>query len=324
MLRLKTIGYAVAAALTVSAPLQAQTFPSKPIRIVIPFAPGGSADTIGRTIADGLTKSFGQQAFAENRPGAGGASASAAVARAAPDGHTLVVSGVASHVIAPVLNESVKMDPVNDFTHLAVVGGPPAVLLVHPSLGVNSLTELVEHAKSAARKPPFASPGIGTQAHLVAEAFIQEAEIAMEHIPYKGGADTIPDLLSGRVQIGSLAFNTAAPHVKAGTLKALAITTPTRVAGFPDVPTFKELGYEKLVASTWFGLAGPPGLPPDVAQRLHAEVTRIFNQPEVRGRLEEEMMQIELPPLAEVLPFIKREAEIWGPLAKTAAAQQKP
>jgi tripartite-type tricarboxylate transporter receptor subunit TctC len=126
------------------------------------------------------------------------------------------------------------------------------------------------------------------------------------------------------VQIGSLAFNTAAPHVKAGSLKALAITTPARVSGFPGVPTFKELGYQKLVASTWFGLAGPPGLPQDVAERLNAEVTKIFNQPEVRTRLAQEMMQIELPPLPEVLPFIQREAEIWGPLAKAAGAQQKP
>lgn len=318
---LKPIVLAVLAAMILpSVPAAAQEgWPSKPMRVVIPFAPGGSADTIGRLIADHLTKTFGQQTIAENRAGAGGVTGSAAVARARPDGTTFVVSGVASHVIAPAINDSVAFDPLKDFTHLAVIGGPPSVLLVHPSLGIGSAGELERYVASVGRKIPYASPGVGTHAHLVAEAYQRAARLSLEHVPYRGGADTISDLLSGRVTIGSIALSTANPHIKAGSLRALALTAPRRLPELPDVPTFAELGHAELTAPNWFGLAAPAGLSPEIAERLNAEVSNLFNQPEIRARLSDEAMSMELPPLPEVLPFIAREKERWGAIAKTAA-----
>jgi tripartite-type tricarboxylate transporter receptor subunit TctC len=200
----------------------AQAWPSKPVRIVAPFAPGGSADTLGRIVAQKLGESFKQSFIVENRPGAGGAIGSELVARAAPDGYTLVVSGVASHAIAPSLPRGTPYDPVKDFTHIALFGGPPAVLVVNPSVPANNLQELVALLKKEPGKYSYGSPGNGTHGQLVAELFKQLAGVQMQHVPYKGAAVAIADLMAGHIPIASTTLTTAAGQIHAGKARALA------------------------------------------------------------------------------------------------------
>ncbi|HEX6265764.1 MAG TPA: tripartite tricarboxylate transporter substrate-binding protein, partial [Burkholderiales bacterium] len=225
-----------------------QAWPAKPVRIIAPFAPGGSADTLGRIVAQKLGESFRQSFVVENRPGAGGAIGSEAVARAAPDGYTLVVSGVASHAIAPSLARGTPYHPIRDFTHIALFGGPPAVLVVNPSVPAKDLHELIALLKKEPGKYSYGSPGNGTHGQLVAELFKQLAGVQMQHVPYKGAAVAISDLMAGHIPVASTTLTTAAGQIHAGKARALALSSETRLPDYPNVPTYAEMGYKDLVA----------------------------------------------------------------------------
>jgi tripartite-type tricarboxylate transporter receptor subunit TctC len=299
----------------------AQTWPTKPVRIIVPFAAGGTSDTLGRIVADQLSETFKQQFTVENRPGAGGVTGSAQVARAAPDGYTLLVSGIASHVVAPAINPSVAYDPVKDFTHIAILGGPPSAFVIHPSVKANTLKEFEAVVRQANGKMSFGSPGAGTHGHLIGEAFLQKAGLKMEHIAYKGASAAMTDVIANHIPASSNTFATAAVHIRSGAVRALAVSSPRRLPNFPDLPTFAELGYPDLVATVWFGLSGPPKMPDDIVQRLNKEVVRILALPQVRERLEKDAISTEPYSPAEFTAFIGKEAERWGPIAKASGAQ---
>jgi tripartite-type tricarboxylate transporter receptor subunit TctC len=302
-------------------PARAEDWPAKPVRIIVPFAPGGTADTLGRLAAMKLSESLKQQFVIENRGGAGGVIGSEIVAKAAPDGYTLVVSGVASHCIQPALSKNVPFDPIKDFTHIALFGGPPGVLAVNPGLRAANLKEFIALAKSEPGQLAYGSPGNGTQGHLIAEQLKQVAGIQMTHVPYKGASLAVADLIAGHLQIVSTTLTTAATQIKAGKARALAVSSVSRVPDFPDVPTFKELGYPDLTATIWFSLSGPAGMPQDIVQRLNAEVRRALKEPDVRERLKPEGIEAgDLDP-RQFTAFVVSELKRWAPIVKASGAR---
>jgi tripartite-type tricarboxylate transporter receptor subunit TctC len=298
----------------------AQSWPAKPVRIVAPFAPGGTADTLGRVVAQKLTESLKETFIVENRPGAGGALGSDLVAKAAPDGYTLVVSGIASHVLAPAV-QGTPYDPVRDFTHIALFGGPPAVLAVNPDLKVKDLREFVALAKSKPGALSYGSPGNGTQGQLVAELFKQHAGIDIQHVPYKGASAAVADLIAGHIPAVSTTLTTAATQIRAGRAVGLAISAEARLSDFPDVPTFAEMGYRDIVATVWFSLSGPANLPADIVNRLNTEVNRALQLPDVRERLKTEgIVPTPMDPKA-FSAFVAEEVRRWAPIVKASGAK---
>ena len=308
---------AALAAIAVAPAAPAQDWPDRPVRIVAPYAPGGSADTFGRLIAQKLSLRLRQNFVVDNRPGAGGFVGSEAVAKAAPDGYTLVVSGIGSHVIGPAVSAA-PYDPIASFTHIALFGGPPIVLAVHPSLGTKSLEEFIALAKSRAGGIPFGSPGQGTQGHLIGELFREQSGASLIHVPYKGAAPAVADLIANHVPAVFVTFATAQGQVRAGRAVALALTAAHRISGAPAVPTFAESGYGELVATTWFGLSGPAGMSPEIAKRLNAAVRASLLEPDVRDRLQEEGSEPNDLDPAAYAEFIRAEIRRWTPLARAA------
>ena len=299
----------------------AQVWPSKPVRLIVPFAPGGSADTLGRLVAQKLSESFKQTFVVENRGGAGGVIGSELVAKAPADGYTLLVSGVASHCIAPALSKEFPFDPLRDFTHIALFGGPPGVLVVHPGVAAKDLREFVALLKAQPGRISYGSPGNGTQGHLLAEQLKQVAGIEMTHVPYKGAGPAVADMIAGHVSAGSTTLSTAATQIRAGKLRALAVSSSRRLADFPDVPTYTELGYPELTATIWFSLSGPAGVPRDIVNRLNSEVRRILQQPDVRERLRPEGVEIgDLDPQA-LSAYVAAELKRWAPVVRAAGAR---
>ena len=300
---------------------QVQAWPEKPVRIIVPFAPGGSADTLGRLVAQKLSEHLKAGFVIENRAGAGGALGSELAAKAAPDGYTLVVSGIASHVIAPLLPQGTPYDPVRDFTHVALFGGPPAVLAVNPSMEAKDLREFVALAKAKPGALSYGSPGNGTQGQLVAELFKQRAGIQMVHVPYKGAAGAMTDLMAGHIQVVSTTLTTAATQIRAGRARGLAVSAPGRLPEFPDIPTYAEMGYPDLVATVWFSLSGPANLPGDIVNRLNAEVNRALELPDVRERLKLEGIEPSPMGAREFNAFVAEELKRWAPVVKASGAK---
>lgn len=298
--------------------VNAQTWPAKPVRVVVPFPPGGTADTLGRLVAQRLSESLKENIVIENRGGAGGVIGSDFVAKAAPDGYTLLVSGVASHCIAPALSKKFPFDPLRDFTHIALFGGPPGVLAVHPSLPAQDLGQFIAHAKAQGGKLAYGSPGNGTQGHLIAEQFKQLAGIQMTHVPYKGAALAVSDLIAGHLTVISTTLTTAGTQIRASKARALAVSSTKRVPDFPNVPTFAELGYPDLSAAIWFSLSGPAGMPADIVNRLNAEVRRILQLSDVRERLRPEGIEPgDLDP-GQFAAYMRSEVNRWGPVVRAS------
>jgi tripartite-type tricarboxylate transporter receptor subunit TctC len=298
--------------------VKAQDWPARAVRVVAPFAPGGTADTLGRVVADQLSETFKQQFFVENRAGAGGLVGSAQIAKADPDGYSFLVSGIASHVIAPAINANAGFDPLKDFSHIAYFGGPPIVIIAHPSLGVKTLKDLLTLAKGSKDAMGYVSPGPGTLGNLVAEYWARKENIKLDHIPYKGAAQAVTDLIAGHVKMGSMTWTTARAHIAAGTVIPLAVSSAKRLPDFPNLPTLKELGYDDLVAVTWFSFSGPPGLPKDMVTKLNAEVAKALDLPEVKKRLEAEAIETEKMSPEEFTKFVDSEYKKWAPIAKAA------
>jgi len=301
--------------------IKADDWPSRPIKLIVPFAAGGTADLLGRVFAQALSESLGKQVYVENRGGAGGMTASAQVARMEPDGYTLLVSGIAPHVIAPVLSRKPEYDPVRQFTHIAYWGGPPIVWVVHPSLGVNNLDQLLTRIRATGEPLSYGSPGVGTQGHLVAAYLARKLELPLAHVAYKGANPAMFDLIGGHIKLASVTWTTALAHIQAGSVIPIAVTANRRLTGFPNVPTFAELGYPDLVATVWFSLSGPPGLPHSITQRLNREVLRAFDLPEVRAKFAQEGIEAEKMDAATFARFIEEENARWGPIARASVAR---
>jgi len=307
--------------LLVATQVHSQAWPARPVKIIVPFAPGGSADTLGRIVAQKLGEQLKQGFVVENRAGAGGALGSELAAKAPPDGYTLVVSGIASHVIAPQLPQGTPYDPLRDFTHVALFGGPPAVLAVHPSVKAKDLRDFVALARAKPGEISYGSPGSGTQGHLVAEVFKQVAKIDIQHVPYKGASGAVSDLIAGHIPAVSTTLTTAASQIRAGRARGLAISAASRLAEFPDIPTYAEMGYQDLVATVWFSLSGPAGMPAEIVERLNAEVNRALELPDVRERLKPEGIIPQRLTAREFTGFVADEVKKWGPVVRASGAK---
>jgi tripartite-type tricarboxylate transporter receptor subunit TctC len=309
-------------ALLIAAPAAlAQAWPAKPVRVVVPFAAGGTADLLGRLAAKKLGEAFKEGFVVENRPGAGGALGSELVAKAPADGYTLLVSGVASHVLAPALPRGVPYDPLKDFTHIALFGGPPSVLVVNPAVPAKNLQEFVDLLKANPNKYSYGSPGNGTHGQLVAELFKQLAHVEIQHVPYKGASGAITDLIAGHIPAASTTLSTASGQIHAGRARALAISTAARLPDYADVPTFAESGYRELVATIWFSLSAPAGLPAPIVERLNAETRKALDAPDVRERLKPEGIEPGRLGAAEFTAFVAEELKRWTPIVKASGAK---
>src|SRR5438067_139820 len=300
----------------------AQPYPSRPVKIVVPFGPGGTADTLGRLVAQKLSDQMKETFVVENKGGAGGVVGSELVAKAPPDGYTLVVSGIASHVIAPLLPGGAPYDPLKDFTHIALFGGPPAVFAVNPSVPAKTLKEFVALAKEKPGALSYGSPGPGTQGQLVAELFKREAGIEVLHVPYKGAAAAVTDLMGGQITAVSTTLSTASGQIKGGRARALALSSAERLPDYADIPTFAEQGYPDLVATVWFSLSSPAGLPPEIVDKLNAEVRRALELSDVRARLRHDGIVPNRLDAKEFSAFVADELRRWGPIVRASGAKK--
>ena len=263
--------------------VSAQSFPSKPIRLIAPFAAGGALDLIARGVGAKLAESMGQPVVVENRAGASGAIGSEAVARSAPDGYTLLLGATTTHGVNPALNPKLSYDPVRDFTPVSLVATIPHALVVNPSLPVNSVQDLVKYARSG-HPLNYGSAGNGSPHHLAAELFKSMSGIQAVHVPYKGSGPALADLMSGQIQFISVELTAAEPHMKSGKLKALATATAERVPGM-SLPTVGESGYPGFEVTSWYAIFGPAGMPAEVTGKLSAEIAKAVNETDLRDRL---------------------------------------
>ncbi len=284
MLRPLLISALLAAAAALPGAALGQTYPSKPIRLIIPFPSGGATDIIGRTLAQKLSAQLGQNVIVDNKPGAGGTLGSAEAAKAAPDGYTILLATTSTHSIAPSLYKNIPYSADKDFATISEVATATNVLIVTPNLPVKDVAELVALAKKNPDTLNFASSGNGTIVHLQSELFKLISGTKLTHVPYKGTALAIPDLISGQTHVMFDSLVSALPHIKGGKVKALAVTATKRTPLLPNVPTVIESGLPDYEVNTYFGLFAPPGTPRDILQRLHREAVIAVQSAEVRER----------------------------------------
>jgi tripartite-type tricarboxylate transporter receptor subunit TctC len=301
---------------------QAQSWPSRPIKFVAPFTPGGSTDNLSRLLAQKLSVAYKQSVIVENRPGAGGVVGSDLVAKSAPDGYALLLSTLATQVIAPAIQKPTPYDGVRDFTHVALLGGPPTTLTAGPALAdVKDLKSFIALARAKPNTIGYGTPGNGTHGHLVGELFKQLAGIEIAHVPYKGGMPAVTDLVAGHLPVGVLTVASVGPHLRAGKVRVLASTSAKRLTEFPDVPTFAELGYPGLTSITWFGVAGPAGMPAAIVDNLNQEIRKAMQAADVRERLRPESFEFEDLDPAQTLEYVRSETRRWQPIAKASSAR---
>ncbi|MGH6783437.1 MAG: Bug family tripartite tricarboxylate transporter substrate binding protein [Sphingomicrobium sp.] len=304
-----------------SVELAAQTdYPSRPVRIVVPSAPAGGTDIVARVLAQQLSKSIGQQFFVENRPGAGQMLGIEAVAQSAPDGYTLLMAA-STLAINPLMYKKVRYDAVRDFAPITQVASLPNVLVVNPSRPIHSLAELIAVARQRPDELTYASAGIGTSPHMGMELLKSMAGINVRHIPHKGTAAALTDIIAGRVATMLASVISAKPHVDAGTLRALAVSGPRRVEGLAGIPTVAEAGVPKYEALQWYGLLAPAGTPAAVVARLQSEVAQALRLPEVKERLATDGAEPVGGTPSEFAALIKSEIEKWASVARAANIQ---
>ena len=302
------------AALIAATGVGATEFPMRPIKVVVPYAVGGPTDILGRLVADFIGRDLTQAAFVENKPGAQGAIGAEMVARAEPDGYTLLVTAGSIIVLNPLLYKKLSYDPVRDFRMLSLITDLPMVMEVHPSVPAKTVKEFVAYAKANPGRLSFGSAGT---LHLAGEMFKQIAGVEMTHVPYKGAGPALTDLLSGHIQVMFDALGTALPPVKAGLLRALGVSSAQRVADLPDVPTIAESGYPDYIVSVWFGVAAPAGLPDDVAQKIGASLDRALNDDGFRAQLEKTGFPVFRPrSAAAITEFIDADRARWSKVIK--------
>ncbi|MBR0649812.1 tripartite tricarboxylate transporter substrate binding protein [Roseomonas terrae] len=301
----------------VAAPALAQDWPARPVRVVLPYPPGGPTDLIGRVVAMRAQHELGQPLVIENRPGASGTIGAAEVSRAAPDGQVFLMNA-SIHVIIPHLNRNMPFDALADFTPVTNMAMVPLVALVTPSLPVRSLRELADHAKANPGKLSYGSSGIGAAQHLAGEMFKQIAGVDMTHVPYRGAGPAIQDLIAGNIQVMFDSVPAGAGAVRQGLLRPLATTTAQRIAAYPDLPTTAEAGFPDLVISTWYGVWAPPRLPGAIAERMQRAVAVAVRDSDVQAR----MATLGADPVADspadFAAFCRSEYEKFGAIVRTA------
>lgn len=310
-----------ATVLALGASLAAQAFPTKTITVVVPFPAGGPSDMIGRTVAQKMGESFGSTVIVENKPGATGSIGAAYVKNAAPDGHTLLVSSLSVFVVNPHLQKTLPYDPSKDFDLLSVVVQAPNVLVVNPQLPVNSVADVIAHLKKNPGKVSFATSGAGSSDHLTAELFWQQTGTKGLHVPYKGGAPALQDLIAGHAEMSFQNINNVLKHIEAGKLKALAITSTKRSPVLPNVPTLGESGVKNADVYSWQAAAAPKGLPADVKAKLHAAIVAAFKDPAVAKRMTDLGLEIVANTPEEFAKFQQQELARWKQVISTAGIQ---
>jgi len=298
----------------------AQSWPSKPIRWVVPFAPGGTTDILARTIAEKLTIALGKPVIVENNPGAGGGVGATQTAKAAPDGYTIMGGTISTHAINASLYKTLPYDPVKDFVPITMIARVPNLLVVNPDVPAKSVKDLIALLKANPGKYTFASSGNGTSQHLSGELFKSMAGVDMQHIPYKGSPPALQDVVGGQVTMTFDNITTAWPLAKAGKLRALAVTTAKRSPVAPDVPTLAESGLAGYEVGSWQGVFAPAGTPPDVVKRLNAEIVKIINMPDVRAKLEALGAEPVGNSSDEFATIVKSEVAKWAKVVKQSGA----
>jgi tripartite-type tricarboxylate transporter receptor subunit TctC len=302
---------------TVATPAIAQRYPSKPIRLIVPYTPGGPTDILARAVAQSLNEAWGQPVIIDNRPGASGNLGTAAAAKSPPDGYTLGVVGI-SYSVAPSLDAKLGYDPVKDLTPVALFASVNNLLVVHPSLPAKSVKELIAFAKVRPGQVSFASGGPGGAQHLAGELFNSVAGIKMEHIPYRGSAPGLTALIGGEVIVGFTDMLITLPHVKSGRLRALAVTGGTRSSLIPELPTVAEAGLKGYAVTAWFGMLAPTGTPAEIITQLNAETVKSLKTPQMKERLAGLGADAAAGSAADFGAFLKSEMAKWAKVVKTA------
>ena len=299
----------------------AQEWPTKPVRLVVPMPPAGTTDNMGRLVAQKMSELIGQVVVVENKVGANGNIGSDFVSKAAPDGYTLLVSGVGSQGINATLYRSMPYDIVTGLTHIGMIAKGPNALVVNPAFAVNNLQELIALVKASPDKYNYASTGNGASNHLSMEMLKSAADLNITHIPYKGGAPAMLDLMSGQVPMMFINFDSAVPHVKSGKMRAIAVTSLTRRNALPDVPTVAESGFPGFEAESWTAISGPPNMPANLVARINEVLLRISKMPDVLEKFE--ALGLEASPLKpEAMKlFIVQEVEKWGKAVRASGAK---
>ena len=308
-----------AAVLAASPPVPAQQYPAKPVRLIVPFAPGGGNDVIGRFMAQRLTAALGQQVFVENRAGAGGVIGVEAGIKSPPDGYTLTLIP-SSYTAYPGVYK-LKFDPINDLTAIIQISQGPLLVVVHPSLPVRTTQDLIALASARPGTLNFVSPGQGTTLQLATELFAIMAGIKMNHVPYKGTGPALADTVAGHADLYFSGIAAALPHVKSGRLRAIAVTTAQRVPAAPDVPTIAESGLPGYEVVVWYGLGGPKGLPRAIVDRINGEVTAALKSREVEEQLQNDGLSPAGGTPEQFLARIKKEIEVWRKVVKDAGVK---
>lgn len=316
------MGVAAAGAMALgssSVAIAQDNWPERPIKLIVGFNAGGTTDVVARILAEDMSQTLGQPIIVENRPGAGSNIATEMVKRAKPDGYTLYMVAVTA-AINQTLYESADFDLTADFEPVSLAVKVPNVLVVHPSLPVNSVQELVDYAKAHPGTLNFASSGSGTSIHMAGELFKQLAEIDVAHIPYSGSAPAVTDLIGGQVDYAFDNMPSAWPHVNAGKLRALAVTTSERTESAPDLPTMKESGFETFDVSSWFGVVAPKGTPEEITQRLNEAMHTAMRKPDIQKRLADLGAIPEFTSREEFAQFLAREVDSWGEVVVASGA----
>ncbi len=311
--------FAGCVALLASIGAEAQPYPNRPVRVIVPFAAGGTTDIFARFVADKLSQSLGQQFIIENRGGAGGNIGADAVAKAPPDGYTLVMGTVGTHAINASLYARMPYDPLNDFAPVAFTAGVPNLMVVNPkTVKATNVKDFIAEAKAATKKFNMASSGNGTSIHLSGEMFKQATGVEMPHVPYRGSGPAINDLVGGQVEVMFDNLPSSIEQAKAGNLRALAVTSAARSPALPDVPTLAESGLPGFEASSWFALFAPKGTPAEITTKLNAEVVKALQTPELKARFAELGGEIKLMSPDELMAYVRAEHAKWAAAVKAA------
>jgi len=311
----------LAVTLAASASAWGQAYPTKAIRFVVPFAPGGSTDTLARVLGQKLSDSLGQQVVIDNRTGANGNIGMEIVAKAPPDGHTIVLGYIANVAIGPSLYDKLPFDPVKDYEHVTLLATSPNVLVAHPSVKATNMKELIALAKASPGKFSYASASVASVGHLTGEYINQLAGIKMTHIAYKGSGQAVTDLLGGHIPLMYSGFSSTLPHIKSGKLRPLAQTGEKRSPALPDVPTIAEQGFPKFEATAWYGVHAPAKTPKPIVSRLNAEFVKALKLPDVRERLSGLGFEISASTPEFYAGYIKSEIKKWEKVVKASGAK---
>ena len=295
-----------------------QAYPNRPVRMVVPFPAGAGVDIVARMIGIPLTEAWGQPVVIDNRPGAGGTIACELAAKAAPDGYTLLIGNVSTIAMAPSLYKKVNYDPIRSFAPITLVDTSANVLVVHPSVPVTTTQAFIALAKSKPGQINYASAGSGTSPHLAAELFKSMAGVNIVHVPYKGSPQALTDLLGGQTQLMFASLVSALPHIRQNRLRALGVTSVQRAAALPDTPTIGESGLRGYDVSVWMGILAPAGTPPEIVARIHREIARIVQSPDIRERLAAQGLEAATNTPAEFSAYIEAEVAKWGRVIRQA------